>query len=241
MNNPGRKPQIFNDQLILDIIYECKKELSIKGKIKYSQVYQYALENFNNEKYPFLKKKLSEDYWRKNGRQGKELIDKVNAVEEVLLKKDNDEESALVVNTEDAVNKLFTGGNKEQKQLIDKLRNNEVNAKKFYKKALKLEEELRNEREQKILWKEKAGRLQIIIFQLLEYSGSKNFPIENIINTGKTRNEPVNKILQSVFSDEPTIGYDFTQYINNNNSNQSSKVVPIKKVERTAADDFDLL
>jgi hypothetical protein len=53
------------------------------------------------------------------------------------------------------------------------------------------------------------------------------------LNTGETRTEAVAKQLESLFGDNPTIGYDYEQYI--------EKVVQLPdKNRKSAADNFGL-
>lgn len=243
MTTKGRKAVIYEEQLILNIIYNCMDELKIKGKVKYSQVYKYALKKYNEGVYPFLNDPLSEDYWRKANRQGKDLIDKVNQIDEVYITSSVNEENAeTIIQTEDAINKLFNGNEKDKKKLIDHLRINEVKAKKFYKQIAKLQTELNEEKEQKEMWKDKAENLQTILFQIMEYSASKNFPIENLINTGKTRTDGTTNILEMLFSDDPTIGFEFKDFQNKSKEKKQAdeKIIPIKKKSSSAADDFGL-
>ncbi|OXM83684.1 hypothetical protein [Paenibacillus rigui] len=224
-NNRGRNPEVFDEQLILRIIDDCKRGLKLKGKIKYMDVYRFASDGFNNGKYPYLKRKLSDDYWRKPNRQGKQLVDKVNAfTEEHLPAIGTSESNEILINTEDAVNRLFSGSAKDKNQLINTLRINEMKAKQFFSRLSRIEKELQNEREQKLYWKNRFERIQTIIFQLMEYSASKDFPIENIMNTGRTRTKPVTNILESVFSNDPTISYEFESYIVSKSTERNDKV-----------------
>lgn len=238
----GRKAVIYDEQLILNIIYQCIKDLKIIGKIKYSQVHKYAFKQYSAGEYEFLKSPLSEDYWRKNSRQGKELIDRVNQINEVTLNnKSASGTSETIIHTEDAVNKLFTGQAKDKKRLIDHLRINEVKAKKLYKQTKQLQTALENERKQKEGWKNKAENLQILLFQILEYSASKEFPIENLINTGKTRTASVTNILEHIFDDDPAFAFDFQQLQQKTDSViETDKNVLSIKQNLSAADDFGL-
>lgn len=239
----GRKAVIYEEQLILNIIYNCIDDLKIKGKVKYSQVYKYALKKYNDGEYSFLKNSLSEDYWRKTNRQGKELIDKVNQIDEVYIATNaNEENGETIIQTEDAINKLFNGNEKDKKKLIDHLRINEVKAKKFYKQTVKLQTELEKEKEQKEIWKNKAENLQTVLFQIMEYSASKDFPIENLINTGKSRKNGATNVLEQIFSDDPTLGFEFKDFQNKSKEKKQAdeKIIPIKKKSSSATDDFGL-
>lgn len=238
--NAGRKRDEYEEQLILNIIYECKSELKINGKISYSQVRDFALNKYKEKHYPFLSKPLSDDYWRKIGKQGRTLIDKVNEpelkdIEETIEDEDN------VIKTEEVINKLFNGNSKDKEKLINLLRINEVKAKAYSQKSERLAEELEKEKAQKDEYKKKADELQILIFQLMEYSASKDFPIENLMNTGKTRTKPVTNILELAFSNHPEIAYDFEEYLSHKKDKQLQNVVSINSKQRTAADDFDSL
>jgi len=72
----------------------------------------------------------------------------------------------------------------------------------------------------------------------MEYSKKKDFLVENLFNTGKTRTKPVDLILSSMFGDDPSIGFEFEQYMDQKES-QSDNVVQLKvKAEKSALDDY---
>ncbi|WP_141559549.1 hypothetical protein [Bacillus pseudomycoides] len=243
----GRKKKLYDDQVILDLIYSCIEEKKIIGQVKYQIVHPYCLGLYEEKKIDF---KLSEDYWRKPGRQGTELLNKVNKI--VIDQVEVDEHDDVnVVDTEDAINKLYNGKKENKKKLLDTLKLNEVKLKKYIteckrleKKVDILEEELTLKKQVAQEWKNKAEELQRQLFLIMEYSASENFPIVNILNTGKTRTEAVTKQLESLFGDNPTIGYEYEQYMIEKREQKEEKesVVSISNRKRiSAADDFGLL
>jgi hypothetical protein len=242
----GRKKKLYNEQVILNLIYNCIDEKKIVGKVKYQEVYPYCLELYENKRVDF---KLSEDYWRKPGRQGYEILKQVNSVatEDVEI---DEEDIVSVVNTEDAINKLYDGKEANKKKLLNMLNLNEVNLRRYIKECKKLNNKIDILEEKFIIknqdvqeWKNKAEELQRQLFLILEYSESKNFPIVNLLNTGETRIEPVNKQLETLFGDNPTIGYEYKQYIEEKSQKlrQQDKVTQLAdKKQKSAADDFGL-
>ncbi|MDQ0228865.1 hypothetical protein [Metabacillus malikii] len=232
----------FDEDKILEIIHQFKKDMKVKGKVKPRQVFEYVAENYDLGKYPFLPKKPSYDYWRKWDYQGKKLIEKVNSINtEPVLKNDETEDSGELIDTEDAVHKLYTGNKKDKQKLINSLRINEVKAKKYFKRMHKLEKQLEEEKEQKNKYKQQADALQTILFQIMEHSASQGFPVDNLINTGKTRTQPVQMILEQIFADNPLDGYQFDQYQNEKAAERNNQNVVKLKNKQSASDQFGYL
>jgi len=240
-NKRGRHITEYNEEAITNIVKQCKKDLAIIGVLKYSTVYDYTLELIEEGIIPF---KISSDYWRKDKRQGKIIIDKINSIIEDTVQID-DTETLKTVSTLDAVNKLFTGKERDKRELINKLTLNEVKAKQYIKKnkqlnekIKRLEDKLRETTEQRELQRKKADELQITLYKILEYSKKKGFPVENIFNTGKSRTAPVDHILSSVFSDNPTAAYDFDNYLKDKDTERSKVVVLEPKTKKSGIDDY---
>ncbi|BCD00044.1 hypothetical protein BC30048_2946 [Bacillus cereus] len=243
----GRKKTIHERQVILDLIYDCIEEKKIVGEIKYQYIYPYCKKMYEDK---IIDIKLSEDYWRKPGRQGTQLLEEINRVnsENVAI---DDDDIVNIINTEDAINKLFDGKESNKKTLLDTLKLNEVKLKKYVKeynrlndKVDSLKQELLEQKQNTTDWKLKAEELQLQLFLLMEYSESKNFPIVDILKTGNARTEAVAKKLQHLFGENPTIGYDYEQYIERKHEEQRQhdKVVQLPdKSGKSAADDFGLL
>ncbi|BCC18524.1 TPA: hypothetical protein ACLE2C_003579 [Bacillus paranthracis] len=243
----GRKKALYDEQVILDLIYSCIEEKKIIGQVKYQIVHPYCLGLYEEKKINF---KLSEDYWRKPGRQGTELLTKVNRV--VIDQVEVDKHDIVnVVNTEDAINKLYDGKRENKKKLLDTLKLNEVKLKKYINECKRLENKVDMLGKDLILkkqdaqeWKNKAEELQRQLFLIMEYSASENFPIVNILNTGRTRTEAVTKQLESLFGDNPTIGYEYEQYMIEKREwkePQKSVVSIPNRKGKSAADDFGFL
>ncbi|WP_430476951.1 hypothetical protein [Bacillus cereus] len=243
----GRKPKVYEEQVILNLIYSCIKEMKVVGRTKWQVVYPYCLKLYEDKKIDF---KLSEDFWRKPDRQGTLLLKKINAVVEEEVEVD-ERDIVSVVNTEDAINKLYDGKESNKKKLVDMLRLNEVKLKKYIEecrrlnnKVNKLKEDLETKKNEAQEWKDKFEELQRTMFLLMEYSESKNFPIVNILNTGKAKTEAVAKQLESLFLENPIVGYEYDQYIKNKKlkQEQQDNIIKISKSKgKSAADDFGLL
>ncbi|MEJ9126363.1 hypothetical protein P4I92_22100 [Bacillus cereus] len=243
----GRKPKVYEEQVILNLIYSCIKEMKVVGRTKWQVVYPYCLKLYEDKEIDF---KLSEDFWRKPDRQGTLLLKKINAVVEEEVEVD-ERDIVSVVNTEDAINKLYDGKESNKKKLVDMLRLNEVKLKKYIEecrrlnnKINKLEGDFEKKRNEAQEWKDKFEELQRTMFLLMEYSESKNFPIVNILNTGKARTEAVDKQLESLFGEKPIVGYEYGQYIKNKKlkQEQQDNIIQISKSKvKSAADDFGLL
>lgn len=239
MLNRGRPAKQYDQEIIENIVKMCKEENKIIGVLKYSVVYKYALELYEDGKIDY---KLSEDFWRKPNRQGTLAIAKFNEIIENTVQVD-ESETERTVSTLDAVNKLFTGREKDKKELINKLTLNEVKASQYIKKnkhlknkVQQLESKVNDMKEQRDFQKARADELQLVLFKFMEYSKSKGFPVENIFNTGKTRTEPVEKILGNLFVDNPTVAYDFDRYLIEKGK---SNVISIdSKAKKTAIDDY---
>ncbi|MBT2605580.1 hypothetical protein J7E55_21600 [Bacillus sp. ISL-53] len=237
----GRPAKKYNQEEIENIVIACRDENKINGLLKYSVVYKYALQLYEEGK---IKDKLSEDFWRKPNKPGTLAIKKVNEILEDVVKVDEGETEKLI-STRDAVNKLFTGKDKDKKELINKITINEVNAKKFIKKNKKLNDkiislelEIQRLTEQRDAWKQKNHEMQTVLFKFMEYSKKKGFPVENIFNTGQTRTKPVDIILSSMFGENPTIGFDFEKYIEEKEIGKVVAFKPKEKEKESAIDEY---
>lgn len=239
--NAGRKPKVYEEDEILNLIYSYIQETNLAGIVRYQEMYPYCLKLYEEGKISF---KLSEDFWRKPGRQGTLLLKKVNeVVEDEVQVHVQDKEN--IVSTEDAINKYFDGKDSNKKKLIDSLRLNEVKLKKYIeqynkqsKKINKLQQDLEQQKQICEVQEDRIKELQRILFLMMEYSSSLNFPIVNLITTGVTRTKPVEKQLKDIFEKEPTIAYDYEQFIKKKKSVE--KITSINIKSKSALDDFKL-
>ncbi len=233
----GRPRKVYDENEIENIVLKCREEWNIKGLVKYSDVYNYGLELYKRREITY---KLSEDFWRKPNRQGTIILSRVNEVISDTVKVD-ETETEFIINTHDAIDKLFSGKEKNKQELINKLTINEVKAKQYMTANVqlrgnitKLEKEIQFLKEKSDTYKNKSETLQLLLFKVMEYSKKRGFPVENLFNTGKTRTEPVDLIMDSLFSDNPDVGYEFNNYIGNKDG---KNVVPIKE-GNSALDDY---
>lgn len=63
-----RKPKIYPQEILIKLINEFLGRNSHVQLIKYKDMYNYAQEEYNKG---LLEFKLSDDFWRKNDRQGR--------------------------------------------------------------------------------------------------------------------------------------------------------------------------
>ncbi|WP_375089157.1 hypothetical protein ACDZ29_25570 [Peribacillus sp. RS7] len=230
----GRNRDIYPEQIIKNIILKCAEDEAIVGEIPYSQVRDFAYKLFYDGKLPkdIFRKKLSDDFWRKKDRQGCQILKEINDARMDSVKEGKE---LMIVKTEREVNNLFIGQLKDKKRLIQRLKINEYAASKLNEEKKILKNKIKKiEVDMDLLIKEKEKlkvknqELQLLLFQFMEYSKKKGFPVENIYNTGKTRTEPVSGILRSVFSSNPMLGFEFENYIKDK---KESNVIELKARE----------
>ncbi|RID85314.1 hypothetical protein D1953_10850 [Peribacillus asahii] len=234
METRGRKPSIYPQQEIENIVYRFTQEEKVTGWIKYSEVYRYANRLYENGE---VKYKLSEDYWRRDGRQGKEIIDKANKLYEATFINKKTAEIDVYVDTEECVNKFFSGKPSDKKKLINALRINEKKAKdsnKLLEKIEDLKQELSNQKDKNKELQELIDQQQMILFSWFNASHKSDVPLINLITTGKSRHPMVDLFFETAFSN-PMEGYEkFEEYRKNNKhdeneDNKNNVVIPIKK------------
>ncbi|PEQ96603.1 hypothetical protein CN481_00215 [Bacillus sp. AFS006103] len=242
----GRKKKTYDEQVILNLIYTYIQETGLAGIVKYQDIHPYCLRLYEEGTIPF---KLSEDFWRKPGKQGTLLLQKVNEVskEEVEV---HEQDKENVVNTEDAINKLFEGKETNKKKLIDSLRINEVKLKKYIEqynqqrlKINELQNHIERQKENSKELIQKNNELQKLLFSIMEYSSSLNFPIANLITTGITRTNPVYEQLKGAFGEAPNLLYEYDQYIKKKKGTEKEAYEKVKSLNdnrKTAFDDFNL-
>lgn len=227
----GRKEKLYPYEIIKNIIFKCAEDEAIIGEITWPVVLRYSSKLFQEGKLPKeIDKQLKEDYWRRDWRQGYKILKEVNEIREATIKKGTKES---LVDTDKEVEKLYTGKEVDKHRLIQKLQMNEKIAMKLQDESIKLQNKIDKLEKEKLKiqnthndLQEKYNKMQNLLFQFMEYSNKKGFPVENIFNTGKTRSTPVDVILGSIFSDYPTLGYDFKQY---STKKRKSNVVGLKR------------
>lgn len=249
MSKKGRKPKIYPQEIIDNIIYQYLQLHKNNGLIKYMDIYRFSKELYENGESTHH---FSEDFWRKQGRQGREAIDKKNEVIEhtVSLSTEEDEK---VVDSIDAVNKFFQGKESNKEKLIGAILMNENKLKKYIKRNRKITADLEN-LEKKITLLEQENQLlnrrlaeyEELFFQWLDASSHEDVPLINIITTGKSRNKIVQHLFDTMFSENPVKGYEkFEDFRKNkrknNNTNSNTSVVSFKDNKRnTLIEDLNL-
>lgn len=138
MSKMGRKPKIYPQEIIDNIIYQYLQLHKNNSLIKYMDIYRFSKELYENRE---STQQFSEGFWRKQGRQGREAIDKANEVLEhtVSLSTQEDEK---VVDSIDAVNKFFRGKESNKEKLIGAILINENKLKKYIDRNRKITVEL---------------------------------------------------------------------------------------------------
>ncbi|WP_075982047.1 hypothetical protein [Bacillus massilinigeriensis] len=249
MSKKGRKPKIYPQEIIDIIIYQYLQLHKNNGLIKYMDIYRFSKELYENGESTYH---FSEDFWRKQGRQGREAIDKANEVIEhtVSLSTEEDEK---VVDSIDAVNKFFQGKESNKEKLIGAILINENKLKKYIQRNRKITADLAN-RDKKVtlleqenqLLKQRLTEYEELFFQWLDASSHEDTPLINIITTGKSRNKIVQHLFDTMFSENPVKGYEkFEDFRKNKrkeqNTNTNTSVVSFReKKGNTLIEDLNL-
>lgn len=239
----GNREKLYPPAIIKNIILKCAEDEAINGEIRWTDVLKYATKMFNEKKLPKeIDKPLKEDYWRRDWRQGYKILKEVNEIRDASIKQGV---NYSVIETEKEVHSLFTGKDADKARLIQKLKINEIIAKKLIdekdklgQKIVKLEQSKDSYKEQRDEWKDRFNQIQILLFQFMEYSKKNGFPVENIYNTGKTRSTPVDRILASIFGDKATFGFEFEQYLTKKQKSKGIKLVTKKEKQKSALDEY---
>lgn len=249
MSKKGRKPKIYPQEIIDNIIYQYLQRHKNNGLIKYLEIYRFSKDLYENGE---LTHHLSEDFWRKQGRQGREAIDKANEVIEhtVSLSTQEDEK---VVDSIDAVNKFFQGKESNKEKLIGAILINEKKLKKYIQRNRKLTADLSNQDKKVTLLEQENQHLKLrlteyeeLFFHWLDASSHEDIPLINIITTGKSRNKIVQHLFDTMFNENPVKGYEkFEDFRKNKRKNQTTNtntsVVSFKdKKGNTLIEDLNL-
>jgi len=237
MSRRGRKPKIYPKEAVDAVIYNFIQENNNTGTLKYMDIFRHSRKMYENG---LCEHEFSEDFWRKQGRQGREAIDQANKVYEY---------SPNVLEESNAINKLFDGTSNNKEKLIGALVMNENKLKKIIKKnedlKLKLDaqNEVNNGLEQDVrALKSKLEQYEELFFQWLDASSDDRVPLLNLIRTGKTRNKVVENLFRTMFSDEPLKGFEEFEHFRQKKRESiptTDKVVEFK-AKNTLIEDLDL-
>lgn len=238
MRSRGRKAKVFSEKDIIYIIESYVKSANIIGKIKYKDVFLFSQQMYLNKEHTYL---LSEDFWRKVDRQGRDLIDHFNQERMALTKTSNDKH--IIVPTKDVVNEFSTDSISIQKKIINKLKVNEYGYKSLIKQYTDLKEKevsyLNTIKQLQLAnkeIKEKNDVYEQVLLQWAHISSKKDLPLINTITTGKSRTEIVENLFKDMFTDNPNMAYKDI-----NKKKQDNNIIPINKNKKnTLIDDLNL-
>lgn len=246
MSKRGRKPKIYPKEVINAVIYNFVEKNKNIGILKYMEVFRHSKKMYENGSCEYL---FSEDFWRKVGRQGREAIDKANKVYEYSSNNLEKTSRIKIVDTVDAVNKLFDGTSQGKEKLIRALIMNENKLKKIIKtnddlnSKLEIQKDLNDDLKKDVkALKFKLDEYEDLFFKWLDASSNDEVPLINLIRTGKTRNRVVDSLFTTMFSEEPLKGYEEFEHFRNKKrmSNQTKDKVVNFKTKNTLIDDLKL-
>ncbi|EEM73503.1 MULTISPECIES: hypothetical protein [Bacillus cereus group] len=228
-NKRGRKPKVYSQELIKELIYRFTQERKITGLIKYMDVYRFSLELYRKGD---IEIKFSEDFWRKEGRQGRIAIDSANQVYE-YTSNINHKENEKIIDTEQVVEKFYTGNSKNKEILKRALKVNESKLKVCLETNRKLEIKIKDKEYKMQELKRKITTLnnkletfENIMFMWLDASVDPDVDLINLITTGKSRNGIVDYMFQTIFSENPHEGYEkFSSFRKGKNKDQKAQGV----------------
>lgn len=238
MKSRGRKPKIYPKGILLKIIDDFLRIQANVQIIRYKEIFLYALEEYNKGILDF---KLSEDFWRKPGRQGKLLVDEINKKRSALI--ENNNQYIEIISTNDVINRLSQDTSATKKKIINQLKVNEYGYRKISTRYNQLKEkeammtqeiiELKAE----ILNMKKNNEIyQNVLFQWANLSSVKDLGLVNLITTGKTRSSAVEQLFKDIFNEQPN-----KAILGLNNNNEIDNVVTLPtKAKNTLIEDLDL-
>lgn len=223
MSKPGRKEKLYPDDLIQDIIYRYTTENNIKGEIRFSKVYKYSIKLYENKEIDI---KFSEDFWRRNGKQGKLAIEKINKLYEKSLQNPSSDEFTKVIDTKLCVDMYYEGDKSNKKKLISQLIVNEKLAEKserYIKKIRNQENEIIKLKEKLKESEQKNENYEKILFSWFNASKRNDVPLVNFYNGREESHPLIGSLLNELFVDTYSI-LDKIKEFDGPNVNEVSKV-----------------
>jgi len=202
----GRKLLVFEQNFIDEIVYRFVKDKNIDGKIKYSNVYDYTLELY---KLGEIEYKFSEDFWRRNGKQGKETIDRFNHIYEQTLISNSKNNNLKVLDSNILVENFLINGAKDKKRLIQQLRLNEKVALKsleLQNKIEELESEIDKLAAKNKYYEQRVVKYEKLFFSWFNASNRNDMPLIEL-NKLDINNPIIETFLIEMFK-EPAKGFD---------------------------------
>lgn len=237
MKSRGRKPKIYPKDILLKIIDDFLRTQANVQIIRYKEIFLYALEEYNKGILDF---KLSEDFWRKSGRQGKLLVDEINKKRSALI--ENNNQYIEIISTNDVINRLSQDTPATKKKIINQLKVNEYGYRKIStrynqlkEKEAKMTQEIVELKAEIVNLKNNNEIYQNVLFQWANLSSVKDLDLINLITTGKTRSATVEQLFKDIFKEQPN-----KAILELNTDNTIDNVVTITKTKNTLIEDLDL-
>lgn len=237
MKSRGRKPKIYPKDILLKIVDDFLRNQENVQIIRYKEIFLYALEEYNKGILDF---KLSEDFWRKPGRQGKLLVDEINKKRSFLI--ENNNQYIEIISTNDVINRLSQDTPATKKKIINQLKVNEYGYRKISTRYKQLKEKEAKMTQEIVELKAEIANLkdnneiyQNVLFQWANLSSVKELDLINLITTGKTRSATVEQLFQDMFKEQPN-----KAILGLNTDNKIDNVVTITKTKNTLIEDLDL-
>lgn len=235
MRNKGRgRPKFLLNKTSLkeleDVISSYRENVKPRGTISINSIVKYSKELYQKEQVKYL---FSEHFW-KNG-EGRDILERKNQVIKAIVVDKELTDSTRIIDTRDAVEKLYNGNDSSKKRIINSLIRNEKNLIRVHKENSQLKSnlealhtELENVKKDRDRALNKLKSVETTMFSWLDASVHKDSMLTNIITTGKSRNSIVKKFFESAF-DQPLDGYKkFEEY-------RTSE----KRVEETTISKYD--
>ncbi|MBY0599995.1 hypothetical protein [Bacillus bingmayongensis] len=237
MKSRGRKPKIYPKDILLKIIDDFLRNQANVQIIRYKEIFLYALEEYNKGILDF---KLSEDFWRKPGRQGKLLVDEINKKRSALI--ENNDRYIEIISTNDVISRLSQDTPATKKKIINQLKVNEYGYRKIStrynqlkEKEAKMTKEIAELKAEIVNLKDNNEIYQNVLFQWANLSSVKDLNLINLITTGKTRSATVEQLFKDIFKERPN-----KAILELNTDNTIDNVVTITKTKNTLIEDLDL-
>ncbi|MFB2348474.1 hypothetical protein [Priestia megaterium] len=245
MSNKGRKPKMYPQDEINQIVFIYTQQPENTGLIKYMNVYRFALNLYETGQIPY---KLSDDFWRKTGRQGRNTIDKTNEIYEYSVPYAESEDDK-VIDSEDAISKFFEGKEANKNKLLGAVQINEKKLKRYIHKTKflstqlsKTDKKLSELKIENQILRKKINKYEEYFFQWLDASIDPDTPLINLMTTGKSRSKVVQRLFDTMFSDNLLEAFDyFESYRKNNSTLKSKNIISLKdKKQNSLVEDLEL-
>jgi hypothetical protein len=237
MATRGRKTKLYDEKEIRNIVYRYIQEEKVTGMITYSEMYRFAKILYEKGEISY---KLSDEFWRRPNRQGRMIVDETNESYKVTIQGKKVEQTEVFVDTEECVNKFYSGKASDKKRLIQALKLNEKKAKessKYLEKIDKMKQEIVEQKERVKELEMLVEQQQSILFSWFNASHKSDVPLINLLTTGKSRHPIVDLFFETAFSNKEEAYRKFEEYNKNFNSSnplsnqaeQNKVVTPIRK------------